>query len=199
MKRDVVSIAGVGVFRGDVDADLVKCQGVGKSHGAIACRKLEIQGLFNAASQIRAEEAEIMGLLKSKSDLSAERINVKGALVVDGILNAGSLDIQFQCFGKLKEVRAHTVNIRPMTISIKNRGGQFLDNLMISFTGQGFRMDVVEGSEIYLENVQANVVRGENIVIGPNCVIELLEYSKKARVHDSARVDSMKGEKTTAV
>ncbi len=198
MRRDVVSITGVGVFRGDVDADLVKCQGVGKADGVMTCRKLDVQGLFTAANRIRAEEAEIMGLLKSKSDFSAERINVKGALVIDGILNTGSLDIQFERFGRIKEVRAHSLNIRPLLHPIKNRGAQFLDNLLNTFTGQSFRMDVVEANEIYLENVQANVVRGENVIIGPNCTIGYLEYSKKARVHDSAKVDNMKGTRPSA-
>ncbi len=198
MRRDVVNIAGIGVFRGDVDADMVKCQGVGKSDGVITCRKLEVQGLFTATNRIRAEEAEIMGLLKSKSDFSAERINVKGAMVIDGILNTGSLDIQFERFGRIREVGAHSINVRPLTHPIKNRGGQFLDNLLNTFAGQRFRMDVVEADEIYLENVQANVVRGENVVIGPNCAIGCLEYSKKARVHDSSKVDNMKGARPSA-
>ncbi|MNR67595.1 hypothetical protein D3C85_1916860 [compost metagenome] len=35
---------------------------------------------------------------------------------------------------------------------------------------------VIEGDDIYLENTRAKVVRGNQVVIGPGCEIDLVEY-----------------------
>lgn len=52
----------------------------------------------------------------------------------------------------------------------------------------------IEGDEIYLENTNARVVRGNNVTIGPGCEIELVEFKndfrqlKGAKVNDSKKI-----------
>lgn len=195
MRQDVVNIAGVGVLRGDIEADTVKCAGVGKAAGIISCRRMDVAGVFTTSNRIRAEEADIKGVLRSTADVSAEKLTVKGSVMIDAFLNAGQIDIQFERMGRVREIGAESVNIRPLYHTYKNRGGRFVNDFLNAFTGQRFKVEAIEGNDIFLENVEAHTVRGQNVVIGPNCAIGYLEYSMKAKVHDSSRVDQMKGEK----
>jgi hypothetical protein len=48
--------------------------------------------------------------------------------------------------------------------------------------------DTIEGDDIYLEYVKAKVVRGNNIEIGPDCEIDLIEYKNTLKQHESSRV-----------
>ncbi|MCX7772537.1 MAG: hypothetical protein N2376_05420 [Clostridia bacterium] len=190
MMQNDVNISGMGVFRGDIEAETVRCSGMGKAHGAIVCRRLEVSGMFKATKPIKAEEVDIKGFVKSNSDISAERFHAKGAVSIDGLLNAGTIDIQSDRMGKIREIGAESVSIRPL-----GSVNRVVDNILNNFTSRQFKVDVIEANEIYLENVDVVTVRGENVVIGPNCHVRFLEYSKKAKVHDSARVIEMKGQK----
>lgn len=195
MKQNEVNIAGVGIFHGDIDADIVKCAGVGRSLGNINCRRMEVAGVFSAGGKIKAEEVEVKGLLRSKADFSTERFTVLGAVMIDGLLNADNIDIKFDRIGRIREVGGDTVSIRPI-YNYKGSVSRVFDNFMNMFANRRFKIDSIEGNEIYLENVDVNSVRGENVVVGPNCHVGFLEYSKKAKVHDSAQVGEMKGLKT---
>lgn len=62
------------------------------------------------------------------------------------------------------------------------------------FRGKGtrrFECDVIEGDEIYLEKTEASTIRGKNIVIGPGCKIESIEYSDELQIHDESKVEQI--------
>jgi cytoskeletal protein CcmA (bactofilin family) len=48
--------------------------------------------------------------------------------------------------------------------------------------------DIIEGDDVYLENTQAKVVRGNNIELGPDCEIELVEYKDSFKQDEKADV-----------
>lgn len=195
MKQNEVNIAGLGVFHGDIDAEVVRCSGMGKAAGSINCRRMEISGMFTASGKIHAEEVDVKGFLRCKANFSAEKFTVVGAVVIDALLNAGNIDIQFSRFGRISEVGGENVNIRPISAPYKGTSGRALDSFINVFTSRRFKVGTVEGNDIYLENVDVDTVRGENVTVGPNCKVRYLEYAKKAKVHDSARVEQMKGQK----
>lgn len=195
MRQNEVNIAGLGVFHGEIDAEIVRCSGLGKAMGNINCRRMEIAGMFTAGGKIHAEEVDVKGLLRSRSDFSAEKFTVMGAVVIDALLNAGNIDIQFDRFGRINDVGGENVSIRPMLSPYKGNVGKAFDDLINVFASRRFKIRTVEGNDIYLENVDVETVRGENVVIGPNCNVCYLEYTKKAKVHDSAHVEEMKGQK----
>ncbi len=49
-------------------------------------------------------------------------------------------------------------------------------------------VDIIEADEIYIENVNANCVRGQNIVIGKNCNIKRVEYSNNLEISKESNV-----------
>ncbi len=49
-------------------------------------------------------------------------------------------------------------------------------------------VDTIEADDIYIENVNANCVRGENIVIGKNCNIKRVEYSVNLEVSKDSKI-----------
>ena len=48
--------------------------------------------------------------------------------------------------------------------------------------------ELIEGEEIDLQATKAGVVRGRNVVIGPGCEIERVEYSGSLMVAPEAKV-----------
>lgn len=199
MNPGEVNISGVGVFQGDIDTDSVKCSGVGKAAGTIHCRRLLVEGVFSASKSIEAQEVDIKGVMKCESDIRSERFHAIGAIVSNSILYSGEIDIQFERISRIREVGGQKINIRPMGSFYKSHAGKALDNLLGIFANRIFKVEKIEGNDIYLENVNVGTVFGQNVTIGPNCQVAYLEYSNKAKVHDSSRVLEMKGRKASGI
>ena len=51
------------------------------------------------------------------------------------------------------------------------------------------KAELIEGEEIDLQATRAELVRGRNVVIGPGCEIERVEYSGSLMVDPSAKVE----------
>ena len=52
--------------------------------------------------------------------------------------------------------------------------------------------ELIEGDEIYLENTNAKIVRGNNITIGEGCNIGLIEYSGEINISSESIVKEQK-------
>ena len=195
MNHNEVNIAGVGIFQGDIDADIVKCFGVGKTLGTVKCRQMMVKGVFSTTKRVYAQSVDVKGVLKCASELSAERFVVMGSVVSQSLLNGGEIDIQFERLSKAREVGGERISIRPGDFFHKERLGKPGKQFMGLIPNGVFKAEVIEGNDIYLEIVQAGTVRGQIVVIGPNCRVAYLEYSNKAKVHESSNVLEIKGQK----
>ncbi|MNC54128.1 hypothetical protein D3C81_998200 [compost metagenome] len=51
-----------------------------------------------------------------------------------------------------------------------------------------FTSGLIEGDSVELQNTHAHTVRGEKVIIGPDCVIQKVEYSDYLEIHRSATV-----------
>lgn len=49
-------------------------------------------------------------------------------------------------------------------------------------------MEIIKGDDIFLEYTKAKVVRGNNIIIGSNCEIDLIEYKNNFEQLDDAKI-----------
>lgn len=195
MIRKDVHIKGLGTLSGDIDAGTVRVSGLGNASGNIICDHLLVEGVFNASNRIQTQTADIKGVLRTSADFSAEQIIVRGALVIEGLLNASNLDISFDRYGRVREISGETITIRPHDWKQRNQVGRTIDDVMDVFSKRHFSIDTIEGTTLYLEGVEAGRVRGEDVVVGPNCRIQSLEYTKSAKVHDTSFVSVLNGQK----
>ena len=83
-----------------------------------------------------------------------------------------------------------SLNTLPVTVRPFVRVSTCLSARALSSAwGGDVQANLIEGDEIYLENTRADVVRGKQIEIGPNCKIKLIEYSESLKVHDDSDVE----------
>ncbi|MCM3022276.1 hypothetical protein [Heyndrickxia ginsengihumi] len=167
-KVETLSVFGEADLNGDLQANKVSVFGNCNVAGEGDIKNSVIRGSFKIDEKYNGERAEIKGELIVKSDVEVESFISKGHFHIDGLLNAEEIDISLR-HGKsyAGEIGGKKINVRvPSSISDIFRGKKYLL----------LEARVIEGDDIYLENTKADIVRGQNIEIGPRCEINQIEY-----------------------
>lgn len=197
-----IGISGVADIDGDVKTKKIKCSGASKIKGSVQCeefivsgttsvegdvnsKNLKVSGSTNIHGNVHGEEVEIKGALDIGGDCECESFKSNGGFKIGGLLNAGDIDIRIFYKCSVNEIGGERISIR------KSEGfaeiGRFIKNI---FNIKEYLItQSIEGDDIYLENTVAKVVRGNNITIGPECEIDLIEYRNELKVEAGSRVN----------
>jgi cytoskeletal protein CcmA (bactofilin family) len=195
-RRSNLMMAGVGKASGGIYQN-VNIQGVGTVQGDIECVDCSIEGVATISGNVRAQTISIKGKASAQGDVSGEAVSLEGqvtisgkcdaekfvgtgAISIAGLLNAGEISIQLYGPSHVGEIGAETIRVE------KEPGRSLFGRL------KRLSAETIEGDEIYLENTKANVVRGNRVVIGAGCNIELVEYRTEFEQHKSARIGTQK-------
>lgn len=181
-------VSGASEVKGNLDAEEIKSSGASTIKGDVHTKKIKVSGACEIKGNLHGEEVELTGGISIKGDCEAEKFTVKGAFDIGGLLNAGSIEIYSNGRCKAKEIGGEKIDIR--------RGiyGGILSSVM-KFMFSSFdyvTAEVIEGDDIYLEGTKAKVVRGNNVTIGKDCDIELVEYRVNLNVDNDAKVGERK-------
>ena len=169
---------------GDLKSDYVKVHGNSLIKGNLRAEKAKIHGIADINGNVSVDKAETYGSIDVDGDCNAEFFKIEGTFVIEGLLNAGELDLSL--YGPSK---AHEIGGEKITVKKKGKYHFFgLKNLIMPGGSKGLTTEIIEGDDIYLENTQANVVRGNNIELGPGCEIELVEYKDSFKQDEKADV-----------
>lgn len=202
-KFNKVNVMGEGKISGDVDcinlkiyghgeldgnlkaADTADIKGEAKVKGSLEAKNVEIQGEIEVSSDFFADEAKIAGIIRVGGDCNAEIFTFEGGFTIDGLLNADILKISLYEPCKVHEIGGSEITVKKYSKSIS-----FLNR----FTPKNKELtaDVIEGDDIYLENTRAKVVRGDNVTIGSDCKIELVEYKDSFKQDEKSEVGTHK-------
>lgn len=166
VKMNRMNVFGSGEVRKNITGNEVKVTGTLNIGGSVKIKSAKIRGNVDVAGKVVLEDADIKGGLHVKGDCEVESFKITGIFDINGLLNAGVIDASLKfATSQAKEIGGEKITIR------KNKSiFNFIHN-------QGeLYADIIEGDDIYLEYTKANIVRGNNIEIGPNCEIELVEY-----------------------
>lgn len=176
---------GSGVVNGNVFAQKAKINGNGKINGNFECESLKVDGTAKIANnlfvknlkiagkatvggKIKSDEISIRGRLTVEGDCEAETFKAESQFTIGGLLNADKVDIKLFGDCKAKEIGGQT-------IVIKHKAS--LLGLFKSILPTQLETELIEGDRIEIENTKAAMVRGNNVLIGPNCTIDVVEYS----------------------
>jgi cytoskeletal protein CcmA (bactofilin family) len=190
VKTISAKINGRTMIKGNLEADEFKINGSCEVGGNVSVKEIKVSGENITRGMLSAEKVEIRGRIKIEKDCNAEIFNSKGGFTINGLLNAGEIDIDLYAPCSAKEIGGEKINIK--------RGNTFsLRNLITSlFPAINLRdeliTDSIEGDDIYLEWTKTKVVRGNNIVIGPGCEVDLVEYKKSFQQDKDSNVKSNK-------
>lgn len=165
-------------------------KGALKTEGAFQGGKLRVDGVLKSEAGIRAEEIQVSGVLKAEGDVQAESFRAEGPVTIEGELNAETVELLLNGESAIESIVGGSVKVRrALEGSSKNsrRIGIHLD-LDLPFLGKRklnydspnrphLAASLIEADEVDLEYTDCQTVRGVNIHIGNECVIDRVEYS----------------------
>lgn len=175
VKAKTAKFTGTADIKGNLEAEEFAIVGkIDVEHDA-AIKEFKIYGEVNVKGNASVENAQIFGFLNINGECNTETFMARGPFKIGGLLNAGTIDIEMHSKCHVKEIGGGKIQVR--------RGKEMLIKKFIKslympkdfYQGQ-LVTDSIEGDDIYLEHTVAQVVRGNNIEIGPGCEIGLIEY-----------------------
>jgi len=200
------SIDGVVTFPGGTFDDL-KVNGVCTSEGSIEAVSLDIDGVFTAKGDVCAERLDCDGVTTIEGNLRVKKADIDGVIsihgdkveadyiVCDGVLTAAnqiSADvIEADGFINAKEIVGDRIVIKSFRkstfFSLFLKIKQALQDPDFS------KIDLIEATTIELRGVRAKAVNGQDIIIGPACIIDRVDCSGKLEIDPDARVGEVVG------
>ncbi|OCT10802.1 hypothetical protein A8709_22825 [Paenibacillus pectinilyticus] len=205
-KRNL-SISGIGSCNGG-NFQVAKIEGLGRIDGDVTCTDFNVNGRAEVNGNISTETTEMKGTLTIQGDLKSKRARIYGRAKIEGHFAGENLEIngytsitgnceaeKFTANGRLQvgTLNADTIlitlhgyckigEIGGERIQIRKQAGidlaRWLKILPLAI-GNQLTAQTIEGDHIYLEYTTADVVRGQQITIGPGCEIGRIEYTSK--------------------
>jgi cytoskeletal protein CcmA (bactofilin family) len=179
-----IAISGSTNIEGSVNADEMTVSGSSKIRENLTCQEFHSSGSTKIEGKLQGGAIKSHGSLKVEKDCEVETFTSRGSVTIKGLLSADKVDIKISHESSIKEIGGEI-------IEVKNEHSVKLLKQVVNFFMQRedyLRSDLIEGDDIYLENTKAKLVRGKNVTIGENCVIETVEYSGAFDVKDGSKV-----------
>jgi cytoskeletal protein CcmA (bactofilin family) len=168
VKADSMRVFGEAEIQGCLSSKKCLVMGTMSVKGKAEINECKIRGMMDAGSYLNGEKADIKGSIAVDGDVEFETFHSTGSFEIKGLLNADSIIV------RLRNCRSSAEEIGGGKISIKRR------TLRIPFVNDEGTLSakVIEGDSIYLENTEAQIVRGNTVKIGPGCTIGQVEYAE---------------------
>ena len=176
LKAKELKTAGNFSCGGDLDAEVMLSKGVVKCNGSVNADNVVASGVLKAGNGINVNMIKIKGAITCNKLKSKDvELIVSGTSNVDAIA-CDKINVHTKGFGKF------CMQVPLISILFKK-----LNKIAVA-------NDVV-GKEVYVENLTASKLIGNNIIIGKGCNIDLVQYcgqiniSKKAKVKKIEKID----------
>lgn len=181
-RAKIAKIFGTVQFTGGYETHATSIFGEAKIEGDVSFGRISCLGTVTVHGTMSGDTVKLKGELKASKDVEAERFVGQGSFVIDGLLNAGEINIQLYGGCKAREIGGEQITFK--------KGGplQQLTRLFGSHPHSSLTADTIEGDHIYLEQTKATIVRGNRVTIGPGCVIERVEYKDEISLDKGAKV-----------
>lgn len=168
-----------GCISGDVQCNALICRGHSEVNGVdgnVHTSFMKVHGSSHVKGNLKTKILKVWGGSVVDGNCSCEEIVVRGGIDVNGLLTAENFYVWMFWNTKVKDIRGTTISVRrlnPVISTLKNYFRYFE-----SSTPPFLTADSIEGDKVYLEYTRARLVRGTDIVIGPGCEIETIEYQR---------------------
>lgn len=184
IKSEIVKISGNAKINGKVYTTDLKVEGRGVIKGNVLMSKMVISGTSFVDGNVKGEELKVQGKIVVDGDCEVEAFKAEGQFKVEGLLSAETIEIYTYGESRAKEIGGQTIKVKEKS--------NFLLNLLKTVKSVQLEADLIEGDHITLENTKAKVVRGNQIIIGQNCEIDLVEYKETFKTEKNGYVKESK-------
>jgi cytoskeletal protein CcmA (bactofilin family) len=189
LKASTIKISGSTRIEGNVEVEEMKVSGSAHVVGQIKCQSIKINGSAHIGGSLYAEEVTIAGSAHIEKNCEAECFKASGSFKIKGLLNAGEVNIRIGANCNVQEIGGEHIEIRVSPLD--NSFFRKVIDKMFNSKGE-LTTSLIEGDEIYLQNTNAKIVRGNNITIGEGCNIGLVEYSGEIIISNDSIVKEQK-------
>lgn len=181
VKSEKIKISGNTKIKGKIYATQLTVDGRGSFQSDVFFNNMTISGMSSIGGNVKGEELKVQGRFTVDGNCEVEKFKSEGQFTIGGLLSAENIEIHTHGECKAKEIGCQT-------IKVKQKTNFFLD-LIKTVKSVKLVVDVIEGDNISLENTKAQVVRGNHIIIGQNCEIDLVEYKDTLKIEGNGRVN----------
>lgn len=184
IKAETVKISGSGKINGKIDAMHMSIEGSGSIQQDATVKKMKISGKGTVGRNVSGEDMDIRGKAVIDGNCEVDTFKSEGQFIVGGLLSADNMyiDIHGEC--KAKEIGGQTINI-------KYRKSPLSWLFKTIFTPR-LETELIEGDNINVEYTNTNIIRGNNVTIGPECEIGVVEYHETYKNKNQSLVKEYK-------
>lgn len=221
-----VSVNGMGKCDGMIRAEQIQINGTFTCPGVLGAEKIGVNGSFTCEGDVNADHIKVDGRMKCSGALTAVRVDVDGMTEVRGDVYAGELDVDgslkvsalkleaqnIKCDGMIKVagqisadvldadgyISAREIVGDKITINSYSHVSAFLRALggLAIFGDFSSKAELIEATTVRLRGVTAQSVNGQDITIGPGCIIEHLDCSGTLSLDPGSTVRTITGTHT---
>jgi len=170
---EVAKVAGSCVFEGDVEVEQFRSAGSVHILGNLKAESVEASGALQVDGSVHAEQISSGGLLHVKGAVESEQFQSGGSIRLEGGLKAEEIRIDLGGGSKVSTMEGESIQVKATGGFFRVRGDLTADR--------------INGENVELEATTAQLVKGENVIVGPLCKIDTVEASKLV-VHESSEV-----------
>ncbi|MBU3128502.1 polymer-forming cytoskeletal protein [Clostridium tagluense] len=189
LKAGTIKISGSTRIEGNVEVEEMKISGSSHVIGNVKSQSIKISGSTHIQGNLHAEEVTIAGSANIEKNCEAECFKASGCFKIQGLLNAGQINIRIGGNCNVQEIGGEHIEVRVSPID--NSFFKKVIDKMFNSKGE-LTTTLIEGDEIYLQNTNAKIVRGNHITIGEGCNIGLVEYSGEIMISSDSIVGEQK-------
>lgn len=181
IKAEEAKIAGKAKIKGSVESNSLTIEGTASIGGKLFANTVKISGKASVSGKVKSEEIEVKGNFTVEEDCETDVFKAESIFKVSGLLSADRIDVLLFGPCKAKEIGGQT-------IIVKKYKGSLIGNLLKPFLPTHLETELIEGDKIEIESTNAGIIRGNQIKIGPNCRVDLVEYTDQLQVDHRASV-----------
>ena len=191
-----------GSFRseGALRADSMHVSGSARVKGGLEARELHLSGGCAVGGDLQTEDGHISGSLRLDGmarggkitaagglhvgkGVECEELRTSGSFSAEGLVNAGTIEMELGGDSSADEIGCETIVVRRRENPVA--GLLRLFSVRRAYT---LKANVIEATDISLEDTVCPIVRGQRVAIGPGCRIGRVEYSETLSVDPDAEV-----------
>ncbi len=177
-------IFGQANVRRNIQGGTIKLLGEMNLRGNAMVYDFHLRGAAHVDGDVTGGTIHGYGEMKVFRDCEADVFSVKGAVEIGGTLNAEQVELYLHfADSRIAEIGGKTIQVkRSKALSILHFLKRFAPD------SAKLKAETIEGDDIYLEHTNAKIVRGDRIIIGPGCNIDLVEYHTSFQQDEKATV-----------
>lgn len=160
--------------------NLIKVSGSANLKGKLKGNEVNIYGNLAVDKNIEVNNLKIMGQIEALNDCECTTFYLNGSGKIDGLLSADKVKMKLYGRSYIKEIGGEEIIVEINKI-------KKILSLRTIESGH-LKSNLIEGDKINIINTKCDLVRGHNIIIGPGCKINKIEYTGTLTVDKTSEI-----------